>query len=160
MQTSLYPFSRGLKVGSLGGLAGSVVLGLFAALGSVAMNQEVFYVTIARKLGFADSSLIGGWALHFLVGVVAGAVFVAVTGWVKVFSLTHARKSVWVGVLGGAAVWIVVYIPVTGLLLPADLTDSTFAVGSFFLHIVYGVVTAIVSMSFLRRSVREAAVSK
>jgi len=47
-----------------------------------------------------------------------------------------------------------VYVPVTGILVPTDLTDATFAVGSFILHIVYGVVTAVVSVSLLRRSAK------
>ncbi len=52
MQPPAYSPMRGVKVGILGGLAGGVVLGLLAAVGSVAMNQEVFYVTIAKKTQF------------------------------------------------------------------------------------------------------------
>lgn len=154
MQQPSYSASRGLKIGALGGLVGAVVLGVLGGFGSLAMNQEVFYVTIAKKLGFGDSSLVGGWALHFIVGLVAGAVFVGVTGQVKRFSLTNIRRSLWVGTLAGVAVWIVVYVPVTGILVPADLTDATFAVGSLVLHIVYGIVTSTVSLSLLRRPVK------
>jgi hypothetical protein len=68
--------------------------------------------------------------------------------------LTTVKKAIWVGILGGIAIWIVVYVPVTGILIPGDLTDATFTVGTFVLHLLYAVVTAIVSLSLLRRTVK------
>jgi hypothetical protein len=119
----------------------------------MAMGQEVPYVTIARNMGFGGSALIAGWVLHFIVSLVAGGVFVAVTGLVKSLTLKTVRKSLWVGALAGVAVWIVVDVPVTGLWAVADLTNPTFAVGTFILHIVYGIVTALVAVVLLRRDV-------
>ena len=58
------------------------------------------------------------------------------------------------GILGGIAIWIVVYIPVTAILVPDDLINTTFAGGSLVLHILYGVVTAVVSLPLLRRTVK------
>jgi hypothetical protein len=85
--------------------------------------------------------------------LVAGGVFVAVTGLVKSLTLKTTRKSLWIGALAGVAVWIVVDVPVTGLWAIADLTNPIFAVGTFILHIVYGIVTALVAVVLLRRSV-------
>jgi len=124
MQRAPYSVSKGVKIGVLGGIVGSIVLGLFAELASATMSQEVFYVTIAKKLGLGDASIIGGWTMHFIVGLVAGAVFIGVTAQVKIFTLTNTRKALWVGVLAGIAIWIIVYVPVTWLLVPADLTRS------------------------------------
>jgi len=118
------------------------------------MNQELFYTTIAKKLGFGDYSVLGGWTLHFLVGIIAGSLFIGATASIRRFILTTIKKAVWVGVLGGIAIWIVVYVPVTGILIPGDLTDATFAVGTFVLHLLYAVVTAIVSLSLLRRTIK------
>jgi hypothetical protein len=154
MQPITYSISRGLRVGALGGFIGSIVLGITGELGAIAMNQELFYTTIARKMGFGDFSVLGGWTLHFLVGIIAGSVFVGATAAIRRFSLATKKKVVWVGILGGIAVWVVVYVPVTAILIPNDLTDITFAVGTFVLHLLYGVVTAIVSLWFMRRSVK------
>ena len=154
MQPITYSISKGLRAGAIGGFVGSIVLGITGEIGAMAMNQELFYTTIARKMGFADSSVLGGWTLHFLVGIIAGSLFVGATAAIGRFALTTTKKAVWVGILGGIAIWIVVYVPVTGILIPEDLTNTTFAVGTFVLHVVYGVVTAIVSLSLLRRSVR------
>ena len=132
---------------------GAAVLGLLAGLSAFALGEEVFYVTIATKLGLA-SPLITGWALHFLVGLVAGGVFVAVTALIRRFALDTTRKSFWVGLLGGIAVWLVVYVPVTDLLVPTDLSNIMFAGGSLIFHLVYGVITALVSLSLIRRSVK------
>ncbi len=153
MQPLSYTASKGLKVGLIGGLVGGVVLGVFALVGSMAMGQEVPYVTIARNMGFGDFAVIGGWILHFIVSLVAGGVFVGVTGLVKSLALKTSRKSLWIGALAGVAVWIIVDLPVTGAWAPADLTTPVFAVGTFIIHIVYGTVTALVAVSLLRRGV-------
>jgi hypothetical protein len=68
--------------------------------------------------------------------------------------LTTSKKAVWVGILGGIVIWTVVYVPVTGILVPDDLTNTTFAGGAFVLQLLYGVVTAVVSLSLLRRTVK------
>jgi hypothetical protein len=153
MQLSNYSASKGFKVGLIGGLVGGVVLGVFAFVGSMAMGQEVPYVTIAKNMGFGGFAVVGGWVFHFIVSLVAGGVFVGVTGLVKSLSLKTIQKSLWVGALAGVAVWVIVDIPVTGVWAPADLTNPIFAVGTFVLHIVYGIVTAIVAVSLLRRGV-------
>src|SRR5712664_2788051 len=146
MQPITYSVSKGLRAGAIGGFIGSIVLGITGEIGALAMNQELFYTTIARKLGFAGSSVLGG--------IIAGSLFVGATAAIHRFILTTTKKAVWVGILGGIAIWIVVYVPVTAVLLPGDLTDVTFAGGTLVLHVLYGVVAAIVSLSLLRRAVK------
>jgi hypothetical protein len=154
MQPITYSVSKGLRAGALGGFIGSIVLGITGELGAISMNQELFYTTIAKKLGFGDYSVLGGWTLHFLVGIIAGSLFIGATAAIRRFLLTTTKKAAWVGILGGIAIWIIVYVPVTGILIPGDLTDATFAVGTFVLHLLYAVVTAIVSLFLLRRTVK------
>jgi hypothetical protein len=153
MRPSGYSAFKGLKAGAVGGLVGAGVLGILAGLSAFVLDQEVFYVTIATKLGLA-SPILTGWALHFLVGLTAGGVFIAVTALLKRFALDTTRKSFWVGLLGGMTIWIVFYVPVADLLVPADLSNLMFAGGSFIFHLVYGVVTALVSLWLIRRSVK------
>jgi hypothetical protein len=154
MQPLTYSVAKGLRAGAVGGFIGSIVLGVTGELGAISMNQELFYTTIAKKLGFGDFSVLGGWTLHFLVGIIAGSLFIGATAAIRRFILTTIKKAIWVGILGGIAIWVVVYVPVTGLLIPGDLTDATFAVGTFVLHLLYAVVTAVVSLSLLRRTVK------
>jgi hypothetical protein len=154
MQPITYSVAKGLRAGAVGGFIGSIVLGITGELGAISMNQELFYTTIAKKLGFGDYSVLGGWTLHFLVGIIAGSLFIGATAAIRRLLLTTIKKAVWVGILGGIAIWIVVYVPVTGVLIPGDLNDATFAVGTFVLHLLYAVVTAIVSLSLLRRTVK------
>jgi hypothetical protein len=154
VQPITYSVSKGLRAGAIGGFIGSIILGITGELGALAMNQELFYTTIAKKMGFGDYSVLGGWTMHFLVGIIAGSLFIGATAAIKRFSLTTTKKAVWVGILGGIAVWIVVYVPVTAILIPNDLTDVTFAVGTFALHLLYGVMTTIVSLWFMRRTVK------
>ncbi len=157
MQFPTYSAFRGLKAGAIGGIVGALVLGILAGLSAFVLDQEVFYVTIAGKLGL-PSPFLSGWALHFIVGIVAGGIFIATTALFKRFALDTTRKSFWVGLLGGIAIWILVYVPITDLLAPADLSNLMFDGGSFIFHLVYGVVTALVSLSLIRRSVRTKAI--
>jgi hypothetical protein len=60
MQPITYPVSKGLRAGAVGGFVGSIVLGITGELGAISMNQELFYTTIAKKLGFGDFSVVGG----------------------------------------------------------------------------------------------------
>src|SRR5207245_2707730 len=138
MQRAPYSVSKGVKIGVLGGIVGSIVLGLFAELASATMSQEVFYVTIAKKLGLGDASIIGGWTMHFIVGLVAGAVFIGVTAQVKIFTLTNTRKALWVGVLAGMAIWIIVYVTVTLLFGTEGLHSILFVCRRLLLNIVHG----------------------
>jgi hypothetical protein len=154
MQPISYSIVKGLRTGAIGGLIGAIVLGILGEIGSLATNQELLYTSIARKLGFGDSSVIGGLVLHLLVGIIAGSFFVGATAAIRRFSLTTTKTAVWVGILGGIAIWIVVYIPVTAILVPDDLTNTTFAGGAFLAHMIYGVVAAFVSLSLLRRTVK------
>jgi hypothetical protein len=149
----LYSVRRGLKAGAIGGVVGALVLGLLAGISSFVLDQEVFYVAIAQKLGLAMPG-VTGWVLHFIVGIVAGALFIGTTALIQRFALDTRRKSFWVGLLAGIVIWLVVYVPISDLLAPSDLSNLMFAGGSFVFHLVYGVVTALVSLWLIRRTVK------
>ena len=153
MDWTRYSVRRGLKAGALGGVVGALVLGLMAAASAFVLDQEVFYVTIAQKLGLTSPN-ITGWVLHFVVGIVAGALFIGSTALIQRFALDTRRKSFWVGLLGGIMIWIIVYVPISDFLVPSDLSNLMFAGGSFVFHLVYGVVTALVSLWLIRRTVK------
>src|SRR2546428_13343196 len=115
-----YSVLRGLKAGAIGDLVGAAVLGVLAGLSAFVLDQEVFYVTIATKLGLS-SPVLTGWALHFLVGLVAGGVFIAITALLKRVALDTTRKRFSVGLLGVIALSIVVFVAVADLFAPTDL---------------------------------------
>src|SRR5919108_389721 len=140
MQFDRYSVRHALKAGAIGGTVGALVLGLLAGLSAFLLDQEVFYVSIAQRLGLA-SPQITGWALHFAVGLVAGSLFIATTALVQRFALDTRRKSFWVGLLAGIVIWVVVFVPVADLFAPSDLSNVMFAGGSFIFHLVYGLLT-------------------
>src|SRR5437867_13368423 len=109
MRSIDYSVLRGLKAGALGGLAGAVVLGVLAGLSAFVLDQEVFYVTIATKLGLS-SPVLTGWALHFLVGLVAGGVFIAITALLKRFALDTPRKRFCIGLVDVIGIWHLAYV--------------------------------------------------
>src|SRR3989442_5077807 len=159
MRSIAYSALRAIKAGALGGLVGAGVLGLLAGLSAFVWEQEFFYVTVAIKLGLS-SPVLTGWALHCLVGLVAGGVFIAITALLKRFALDTTRKSFWVGLLGGIAIWIVVYVPVADLFAPTDLPNLMFAGGGFNFHPIHGGVTPLVSLYVIRHNRRKQLVAK
>ncbi|TMI38706.1 hypothetical protein E6H26_00030 [Candidatus Bathyarchaeota archaeon] len=107
MQFNRYTVTHGLKVGALGGVVGALVLGVLAGISAFILDQEVFYVTIAQKLGLASPE-VSGWALHFAVGIIAGSLFIATTALIQRFALDTRRRGFWDGLLAGVVIWIVV----------------------------------------------------
>lgn len=146
-----YSTRNAARAGIIGGFVGSLVLGVLAELDAATIGQDVFYVTVAKKLGFGDYSLVGGWILHFITGMIAGAVIVLATTRAKRFTLTSIRNSIQVGIPAGAIVWVIVYVPITGILVSSYLTDPTIAIGSLILHMLYGVVTTIIAYQLLKQ---------
>ena len=86
--------------------------------------------------------------------MIAGSLFVGTTALIQRFALDTRRKSFWVGLLAGIVIWTTFFVPITDFLEPADLSNLMFAGGSFVFHLVYGVVTALVSLWLIRRSIK------
>ena len=156
MTLQAYPVSKALTTGATGGIVGALVQGILGSLLTQSVGQEMFFVTIARNLGMGDSSVVGGWVLHILTGLIVGATFVGLTVQVGVFRLGTTVKAVWMGALAGVAVWVILLLPTTTLFLPADLGAPAFLVGSFTLHLLYGTVTVFTAYSLLRRGTQKA----
>lgn len=150
-----YSVSTGLQTGAVAGVVGSLVQGILGYLLAQSVGQEIFFVKIATNLGMGDSSVVGGWALHILTGLIVGAIFVSATAKIDLFRLGTTGKAVWVGALAGMAVWVVLLLPATAIFLPGDLGASDFLVGSLIFHVIFGVVTAIAAYMLLRRVIQK-----
>lgn len=150
-----YSVSTGLQTGAVAGVVGSLVQGILGYLLAQSVGQEIFFVKIATNLGMGDSSVVGGWALHILTGLIVGAIFVSATAKIDFFRLGTTGKAVWVGALAGMAVWVVLLLPATAIFLPGDLGAGDFLVGSLIFHVIFGVVTAIAAYMLLRRVIQK-----
>ena len=155
MAVSGYSVSKGLKVGAVGGVIGALVQGILGSIAVQAVGQEIFFVTIARKWGFGDASVAGGWGLHIVTGLLIGAIFVAVTASVRQLGLTKTPRAIGFGAGVGILAWIVLLLPMTYLFLPKDLAMTEFVVGGLIFHILFGVVTAFTAYSLLRKRTTE-----
>src|SRR5256885_15425252 len=100
MRSMDYSAFKGLKAGAIGGLVGAGVLGLLAGLSAFVRDQEVFYGTIATKLGLSSPALTG-WALHFLVGLLAGGGVLQFTARLQGVGRVITGKDFLVGLVRG-----------------------------------------------------------
>lgn len=140
---------RSVRAGALAGLVTSVFTGTLGVLAAQGMAQDVFFISIAREWGFGDSSVVGGWALHLLTGLLVGAIFLGVTNRVPLLALSTWPRALGIGAGAGILVWIVLLYPLSVVFIPEALT-SDFIVGSFVGHIIFGVITAVIAAFVLR----------
>lgn len=87
-----YSVSKGLQTGAVAGVVGSLVQGILGYLLAQSVGQEIFFVKIATNLGMGDSSVVGGWALHILTGLIVGAIFLSATAKIDLFRLGTTGK--------------------------------------------------------------------
>lgn len=147
---SVYTMSRIIRAGAIGGIAGALVQGLIGFALTQSVGEEIFFVTIARMVGFGDASLAGGWGLHLLTGLIIGVIFLEITTRLRRFNLTSMGKSAGLGAVAGIVVWIIFFMPVLSLALPAAPIRVDLLIGSLILHVIYGSVTGSVARSLLR----------
>ena len=73
----------------------------------------------------------------------------------KQLRISNIRKGIAIGLLAGIAIWIVLLVPVTAVFFPEALSKTDIVVGTIIGHIIFGTVTASISVVLLRRSVQK-----
>jgi hypothetical protein len=152
--------TRGIVVGCIGGLLGTIAMdlfggGLFLAMGGPAsLSFAVIGDTAAAFCALFGISVAGGVPLgallHYLIGLAFGALFGAAVSRAAVLRLDSPMKAVGLGVLYvelisqpllAAASWV--------LHMTAAEAAQWFGI-SFVMHLVYGVVLGLVAHYGLR----------
>lgn len=132
-------FGRRITAGAVGGVAGGIVFGMMMAMmGMLTM--------IAGMMG--SSSVLVGWGIHMMISIVYGIVLaVLASRW-----LGSWGSSLLVGMVYGIVLWIVGPLVVMPMMMGMPLfafTGTTMM--SLMGHIIYGLITAAVSLLILRR---------
>lgn len=137
-----YPTSRVLSYGILGGFVGAIVMGVIALMMQVPtpMGSAPFFVAAAMMMGMGSMSTAAGWMLHLLTGVIVGAIFGVVVAKVPRLGISSLGKGLGLGAVAGIAVWVVFFMPMMVMLMPALTGMPTMVGGSFVAHVIFGLV--------------------
>jgi len=149
---STYASTRLASFGALGGLVGAVVMGLLALMMPIPNTGGApFFVAAAMMMGAGSMAVVGGWALHLITGVVVGAIFGVVVAKVAVLHPRTRARSAGLGLAAGIAVWLVFFMPIMVMLMPALASMPMLIGGSFVAHAIFGLVLGGVTSAGAKR---------
>jgi hypothetical protein len=154
--------TRGIVVGCIGGLVGTIVMDLFGGVlflvmgGPASLSFSIIGDAAAAFCAMLGLSVAGGLPLgallHYLIGLTFGALFGAAVLRIAVLRLDSLMKAVGLAILYvelisqpllAAAAWV--------LHMTAAETAQWFGI-SFVMHLVYGLVLGLVAYYGLRGS--------
>lgn len=164
---------NGVKYGALAGIIATWSISTAIAASEIELGLPIstFYSIMGMSLGYQDfvGAAYLGFALHLITGTALGAIIgLASARWMKI--IINPYKATLAGIVAGIAVWLVLFLPVTVLLvqpsmqniiplLPPSLQgtlsgDSQFVAGiatsALAFHIVWGAIFGYISSSLMR----------
>jgi hypothetical protein len=160
LHSNIAPLARGMVVGSLGGLAGTMVMdlvlmGALAAAGLPALTCfSIVGDTVARFFSVLDIEMAGGVPLgvagHYLIGPLVGAIFGAAVARVAALRVDSLKKGVVLAILYVEILSqpILATTPIL-LKMTAHETLQWFSV-SFVMHFILAVVLGVIVSYGLR----------
>jgi len=143
--------SRTAAYGILGGFAGAIAMGAIAYMMPVPNTGGApFFVAAAMMMGMGSAAWVGGWALHLFTGIVIGAVFGVAVARFQRFRLATPTRALGLGAIAGIATWVLLFMPMMAVLMPALLGMSFMVGGSFAAHLIFGVMLGGVAFAVAR----------
>lgn len=163
----------GVKYGALAGVIATWSISTAIAASEIELGLPIstFYSIMGMSLGYQDfvAAAYLGFALHLMTGTALGAVIgLASVRWMKI--MINPYKATLAGIVAGVAVWLVLFLPVTVLLvqpsmqnivslLPESLQgtlagNNQFVAGiassAVAFHMVWGAIFGYISSSLMR----------
>ena len=152
--------TRGIVVGYIGGLVGTIVMDLFGGLlfvmmgGPASLSFSIIGDAAAAFCRLLGLSVAGGMPLgallHYLIGLVFGGLFGAAVSRIAMLRLTSLKKAVGLGILYVELISQPLLAAAALVLhMTAAETAQWFGI-SFVMHLVYGLVLGLVAYYGLR----------
>jgi predicted RNA-binding Zn-ribbon protein involved in translation (DUF1610 family) len=133
--------SRTVSYAVLGGFAGAIAVGAIALMMLIpGTGGAPFFVAAAMLMGMGSMAWPAGWTLHLATGVVVGAIFGVILAKVAKLGLKTTGRALALGGVAGVAVFVVFFIPMMAMLMPALMGMPTMVGGGLVAHAVFGLV--------------------
>jgi hypothetical protein len=151
---------KGMEVGLMGGLVGTIVMDLFGAGLFLVMGGPAslsFSIIGDAAAGFfsmlgieiAGGTLLGA-VLHYLIGLAFGLIFGAAVSYIGALQLDSTKKGVGLGILF-VEVMSMPLLAAAAIILKMTPSETVQWFGiSFIMHLVYGLVLGLVVTYVLR----------
>lgn len=105
---------RNLTGGMVSGLVGGILMmiALLAGASSMGLKMPAFFLVMGMSFGAGMGSAVAvGLLLHYIVALVAGAIFGVLTFVVKAFRIKSGRSGLMLGLIYGIVVYLVFFLP-------------------------------------------------
>ena len=154
---------RSVSAGILGGVIGATVMTIILIGSKAAMGLPLLadFMVMGTFVGGGAAAIAAGFIAHYLVGIVDGAIFGAVTSGVGALRLGSPGKAAGLGLLYGLILYLVVFIPVAFMgfapIMMAMMGPGAQAMMpmvlsiAFIEHLLFGLIVGITTYGLTRR---------
>ncbi|MGI0020705.1 MAG: hypothetical protein ACREAY_09580 [Nitrososphaera sp.] len=124
--SSVKAMESGAKYGAIAGLIATWSISTAIAASELELGLPIgsFYAIMGLSLGYGDFAIYAGFGLHLLTGTVLGALLGFAAARLAIKSLLDPYRSLLMGMGAGMAVWLVLFLPVTALMVQPSLSRS------------------------------------
>jgi hypothetical protein len=126
----------GIKYGAIAGLIAtwSISTAIAASELELGLPISAFYAIMGMSLGYGDfvQAAYLGFGLHLLTGAILGIIIGFVSSRLVTKIVLNPYKAVLMGMATGMAVWLVLFLPITALLVQPSIQRISFLLAESF----------------------------
>src|ERR671918_987368 len=118
--------SKAVEYGAIAGFIATWTISTAVAGSELELGLPIgtFYSIIGISLGLnGNMSSFLGFGLHILAGTILGAVIGTIAIRLSLRSMLNPRKGTLIGIGSGIAVWLILFLPITALLVQPAVND-------------------------------------
>ena len=167
--------SKAVKYGAIAGFIATWTISTAVAGSELELGLPIgtFYSIIGISLGLnGNMSSFLGFGLHILAGTILGAVIGTIAIRLSLRSMLNPRKGTLIGIGSGVAVWLILFLPITALLVQPAVNDivmlsaieskhavfsvdinqsiRNIALSAIVFHLVWGAIFGFITSSLVR----------
>jgi hypothetical protein len=167
--------SKAAKYGAIAGFIATWTISTAVAGSELELGLPIgtFYSIIGVSLGLnGNMAAYLGFGLHILAGTVLGAVIGTIAIRMSLRSMLNPRKGTLIGIGSGVAVWLILFLPITALLVQPAVNDivilsaieskhavfsidinqsiRNIALSAIVFHLVWGAIFGFITSSLVR----------
>ena len=169
--------NKAVKYGAIAGSIATWTISTAVAGSELELGLPIgtFYSIIGISLGLdGNTASYLGFGLHILTGTILGAAIGAIAIRLSIRSMLNLKKGTLIGIGGGVVVWLILFLPITALIVhPAinsivilsaidskhvvfsvDINQSirNIALSAIVFHLIWGAIFGFITSSLIRDS--------
>jgi hypothetical protein len=167
---------KGAQYGAIAGFIATWSISTAIAASEIELGMQIgtFYTVLGIALGFnnAITSAYLTFGLHILTGTILGTIIGVLAVTWKKFTMFNPYKGTFIGIGAGITVWLVLFLPITALLIQPSierivtvlavqsqqpvLSDNInqsvrgIAISALLFHIIWGAIFGFITSSLLK----------